>query len=73
MIQINLLILFNQIRNKCYKNEDYLHQEFNLEFFGYGLKEGNTLEEFTYKLELKFLTRLMAYGHIAIGIQNIYK
>jgi len=55
------------------RKSDYPDGKFTLAFLGYGNEENNTVLELTYNWDQKEMYKLgNAWGHIAIGVENIY-
>ena len=55
------------------RKSDYPDGKFTLAFLGYGDEENNTVLELTYNWDQKEKYKLgNAWGHIAIGVENIY-
>ena len=55
------------------RKSDYPDGKFTLAFLGYGDEENNTVLELTYNWDQKEKYKLgSAWGHIAIGVENIY-
>ena len=55
------------------RKSDYPDGKFTLAFLGYGNEENNTVLELTYNWDQKEKYKLgNAWGHIAIGVENIY-
>ena len=55
------------------RKKDYPHGKFTLAFVGYGSEEKNAVIELTYNWGIKQYDKGDAYGHIALGVQNIYE
>ncbi len=54
------------------RRKDYPSGEFTLAFVGYGDEADNTVLELTYNWGVSDYTLGDAYGHIAIGVDDIY-
>jgi len=57
---------------KLLRRKDYPGGEFTLAFVGYGEESGNTVLELTYNWGQEKYNLGDAYGHIAIGVDDIY-
>ncbi|MCA9406260.1 MAG: lactoylglutathione lyase [Candidatus Omnitrophica bacterium] len=55
------------------RRKDYPDGKFTLVFLGYGDEENNTVLELTHNWETKSYDKGNAYGHIAIGVEDVYK
>ena len=59
---------------KLLRKSDYPDGKFTLAFLGYGDEEKNTVLELTHNWDQKEKYNLgNAWGHIAIGVENIYE
>ena len=58
---------------KLLRQKDYPGGEFTLAFVGYGEESENTVLELTYNWGQDQYTLGDAYGHIALGVDNIYE
>jgi len=58
---------------KLLRNKDYPNGEFTLAFFGYGNEKDNTVIELTYNWGTSSYELGNAFGHLAIGVDDIYK
>jgi lactoylglutathione lyase len=58
---------------KLLRKHDFPSGEFTLAFVGYGDERNNTVIEFTYNYGVKRYDIGTAYGHIALGVDDIYK
>ncbi len=58
---------------KLLRQKDYPGGEFTLAFVGYGDESDNTVIELTYNWGVHEYEIGNAFGHIAIGVQDIYK
>ena len=58
---------------KLLRQKDYPGGEFTLAFVGYGDESENTVLELTYNWGQDQYTLGDAYGHIALGVDNIYE
>jgi lactoylglutathione lyase len=58
---------------KLLRQKDYPTGEFTLAFIGYGDESDNTVIELTYNWGKESYDLGDAYGHIAIGVDDIYK
>jgi lactoylglutathione lyase len=57
---------------KLLRQKDYPGGEFTLAFIGYGDESENTVLELTYNWGVEKYDLGDAYGHIAIGVDDIY-
>ncbi len=58
---------------KLLRQKDYPGGKFTLAFVGYGDESDHTVLELTYNWEVEKYDLGNAYGHIAIGVDDIYK
>ena len=58
---------------KLLRNKDYPSGEFSLAFVGYGNEKDNTVIELTYNWGTSSYELGNAFGHLAIGVDDIYK
>ncbi|MGB5897139.1 MAG: lactoylglutathione lyase [Geitlerinemataceae cyanobacterium] len=58
---------------KLLRQKDYPGGEFTLAFVGYGDESDNTVIELTYNWGVESYEIGTAYGHIALGVEDIYK
>ncbi len=58
---------------KLLRKKDYPSGEFTLAFVGYGDEENNTVIELTYNWGTSSYEHGNAFGHIAIGVDDIYQ
>jgi len=58
---------------KLLRKHDFPSGEFTLAFVGYGDERDSTVIEFTYNYGVKQYDLGTAYGHIALGVDDIYK
>ena len=58
---------------KLLRQKDYPGGEFTLAFVGYGDESDNTVIELTYNWGVDSYDLGSAYGHIALGVDDIYK
>lgn len=58
---------------KLLRKKDYPGGEFTLAFVGYGDEKANTVLELTYNWGKDQYNLGDAYGHIAIGVEDIYQ
>lgn len=58
---------------KLLRQKDYPGGRFTLAFVGYGDESENTVIELTYNWGVDFYELGNAYGHIALGVDDIYK
>ena len=57
---------------KLLRQKDYPGGKFTLAFVGYGDESDNTVLELTYNWEVEQYELGNAYGHIALGVDDIY-
>ena len=57
---------------KLLRRQDYPDGKFTLAFVGYGEESDNTVIELTHNWDTSAYALGDAYGHIAIGVDNIY-
>ena len=57
---------------KLLRQKEYPEGKFTLAFVGYGDESGNTVIELTYNWGVEKYNLGDAYGHIALGVDNIY-
>jgi lactoylglutathione lyase len=58
---------------KLIRQRDYPSGKFTLAFVGYGDEEQHTVIELTYNWETHQYDLGNAFGHLALGVQDIYK
>lgn len=58
---------------KLLRQKDYPGGKFTLAFVGYGNESENTVIELTYNWDVDSYELGNAYGHIALGVNDIYK
>lgn len=58
---------------KLLRQKDYPGGEFTLAFVGYGDESDNTVIELTYNWGVEHYEIGTGYGHIALGVEDIYK
>lgn len=58
---------------KLLRQKDYPGGEFTLAFVGYGDESDNTVIELTYNWGVESYDIGTGYGHIALGVEDIYK
>ena len=54
------------------RRKDYPEGRFTLAFVGYGLESQNTVIELTHNWDVSHYECGEGYGHIALGVENIY-
>ena len=62
----------NRLGMNLIRIKDYPHGKFTLAFVGYGSEKNNTVIELTYNWGKSSYENGDAYGHIALGVKNIY-
>ena len=55
------------------RQKEYPEGEFSLTFLGYGDEENHTVLELTYNWGVEKYELGTAFGHIAIGVKDVYK
>ena len=63
----------NKLGMKLIRKKDYPEGKFTLAFIGYGPEEENTMIELTYNWGKETYLKGEGFGHIAIGVENIYE
>ncbi len=58
---------------KLLRKEDYPEYKFTLAFVGYGDESNTTVIELTHNWDTASYDLGNAYGHIAIGVEDVYK
>jgi lactoylglutathione lyase len=58
---------------KLLRRKDYPSGEFTLAFVGYGDEDSHTVLELTHNWGTPSYDLGNAYGHVALGVENIYK
>jgi lactoylglutathione lyase len=58
---------------KLLSRKDYPDGKFTLAFVGYGDEKDNTVVELTHNWDVKSYEMGTAFGHLAVGVDNIYK
>ena len=58
---------------KLLRRKDYPEHEFTLAFVGYGDEEETAILELTHNWDTESYDLGNAYGHIAIGVDDVYK
>jgi lactoylglutathione lyase len=58
---------------KLLRKNDYPGGEFTLAFVGYGHEKNNTVIELTHNWGTSSYEQGTAFGHLAIGVEDIYK
>ncbi|MGB1800290.1 MAG: lactoylglutathione lyase [Gammaproteobacteria bacterium] len=58
---------------KLIRKKDYPEHEFTLAFVGYGEEEETAILELTHNWDTESYDHGNAYGHIAIGVDDVYK
>jgi lactoylglutathione lyase len=78
MIRVNnldesLKFYCDQLGMKLLRKQDYPGGEFTLAFVGYGDEKNNTVIELTHNWGTSTYDQGNAFGHLALGVDNIYK
>ena len=63
----------NKLGMKLIRKKDYPHGKFTLAFIGYGSEEDSSMIELTYNWGKEKYIKGEGFGHIAIGVENIYE
>lgn len=65
----------NRLGMSLIRRKDYPHGEFTLAFVGYGSEKDNAVIELTHNWSKKSKDYVLGdkYGHIAIGVKDIYR
>ena len=58
---------------KLIRKKDYPEGKFTLAFLGYGLEKDSAMVELTYNWDKENYLKGDGFGHIAIGVKNIYE
>jgi lactoylglutathione lyase len=78
MIRVNnldesLKFYCDHLGMKLLRKQDYPGGEFTLAFIGYGDEKNNTVIELTHNWGTSSYDQGSAFGHLAIGVDDIYK
>jgi len=78
MIRVNnldesLKFYCDQLGMKLLRKQDYPGGEFTLAFVGYGGEKDNTVIELTHNWGTASYDQGTAFGHLALGVDDIYK
>jgi lactoylglutathione lyase len=78
MIRVNnldesLKFYCDQLGMKLLRKQDYPGGEFTLAFVGYGDEKNNTVIELTHNWGTSSYDQGNAFGHLALGVDNIYQ
>ena len=78
MIRVNnldesLKFYCDQLGMKLLRKQDYPGGEFTLAFVGYGDEKNNTVVELTHNWGTASYDQGNAFGHLALGVDDIYK
>ena len=71
-LEESLKFYCNVLGMKLLRRKDYPGGEFTLAFVGYGNETDNTVLELTYNWGVEKYNLGNAYGHIALGVDDIY-
>jgi lactoylglutathione lyase len=71
-LEASLVFYCDVLGMKLLRRKDYPSGEFTLAFVGYGDESKHTVLELTYNWGVSDYTLGDAYGHIAIGVEDIY-
>ncbi|MEY3299350.1 MAG: lactoylglutathione lyase [Cyanobacteriota bacterium] len=72
-LERSLTFYCNLLGMKLLRKKDYPGGEFTLAFVGYGDESDHTVLELTYNWGVESYDLGTAYGHIALGVDDIYK
>lgn len=72
-LERSLAFYCNLLGMKLLRKKDYPGGEFTLAFVGYGDESDHTVLELTYNWGVETYDLGTAYGHIALGVDDIYK
>jgi lactoylglutathione lyase len=78
MLRVNdldesLAFYCDKLGMKLLRKKDYPSGEFTLAFVGYGSEDDNAVVELTYNWGVHKYEPGNAFGHLAIGVEDIYK
>jgi len=78
MIRVNnldesLKFYCDHLGMKLLRKQDYPGGEFTLAFIGYGDEKNNTVIELTHNWGTSSYDQVNAFGHLALGVDDIYK
>jgi lactoylglutathione lyase len=78
MIRVNnmddsLKFYCDKLGMKLLRKQDYPGGKFTLAFVGYGEEKNNTVIELTHNWDTSIYELGTAFGHLAIGVSDIYK
>jgi lactoylglutathione lyase len=78
MIRVNnldesLKFYCDHLGMKLLRKQDYPGGEFTLAFIGYGDEKNNTVIELTHNWGTSSYDQGSAFGHLALGVEDIYK
>ena len=62
----------NRLGMNLIRRKDYPHGKFTLAFVGYGSEKNNAVIELTYNWGKSSYEKGNGYGHIALGVKDIY-
>jgi lactoylglutathione lyase len=71
-LETSLKFYCEQLGMQCLRQKEYPSGEFTLAFVGYGDESSNAVIELTYNWGKEKYDLGDAYGHIAIGVDDIY-
>ena len=72
-LEESLSFYCNVLGMKLLRKNDYPGGKFTLAFVGYGDERGNTVIELTHNWDTHKYDLGDAFGHLAIGVEDIYK
>ena len=72
-LEKSLDFYINQLGMNLIRKKDYPDGKFTLAFLGYGLESDSAMIELTYNWDKKNYSKGEGFGHIAIGVENIYE
>ena len=71
-LEITLDFYLSKLGMRLFRREDYPQGRFTLIFLGYGDEDSSAVLEFTYNWDVPDYVTGTGYGHIAIGVSDIY-
>ena len=71
-LEASLLFYCEVLEMKLIRRQDFPDGKFTLAFVGYGAESDSTVIELTHNWDTSAYTIGDAYGHIAIGVDDIY-
>ena len=71
-LDASLAFYCNVLGMRLLRKEEFPEGKFTLAFVGYGEEKHNTVLELTYNWDTSSYNLGNAYGHIAIGVEDVY-